>query len=385
MIKTVVVLGGGTGGMVAANVLRKTLPKKHSVILVDRNDSHYFRPSYPLLLVNRRRPGQIARKLARLNRKGIEFIQAEVELVDPARHRVITSAGVLDYDHLVLALGAEHHPETVPGMAEGSLNPYSLEGAVRLSRELSSFRRGKIVFFIASLPYTGVIAPLEIMFLLDAYFRRRGLREQVELTQVTPEQAPFPLAGPQVGESVRTAMERRGIKLVTGARVLSLDLQAKRLVLDHGITVPGDLFLGIPSHWGPSLLRDTGLVEEGGWVTVDPETLETRVEQVYAVGDTAAIKLPVMQVWAPKAGIFAHYQAEVVARNIASIIAGGKPRFRYFGKAAGVVMLTGMGQGRIASVNYYAEPGPRFVLLRPSRAASWVKTAFEKYWLNFWI
>jgi sulfide:quinone oxidoreductase len=171
-----------------------------------------------------------------------------------------------------------------------------------------------------------------VMFLLDAFYRQRGLRGQVGLTLVTPEPAPEPLAGPKVGESIRKMMEQRGIELITQAKVLSLDLGRKSLALDHGIDVPGDLFIGVPPHWGPSVLRDSGLAEEGGWIAVDPHTLETRADRVFAIGDAAAIKLPVMKVWAPKAGIFAHYQAEVVARNIASMIAGEIPSFRYTAK-----------------------------------------------------
>jgi sulfide:quinone oxidoreductase len=332
--KTVVVLGGGVGGVVASNVLRKTLPKKHRVVLVDRNDRHNFRSSLPLLLVNKRRPAQISRKLENLRRKGIDFIQAEISQLDTGRRTVETSGGELDYDYLVVSLGAEHHPETVPGMAAGSYNPWSFEGASRLRQKLAAFKRGKIVMFAASLPFTCPPAPYETMFLLDEYFRRRGLRGQVDLTLVTPEPTPEPLAGPKVGDSVRRMLEQRGIELITQARVLSLHSHngSGSLLLDHGISIPGDLFLGIPPHWGPSVLRDSGLVEEGGWITVDPDTLEARADRVYGIGDAAAVKLPVMKVWAPKAGIFAHYQAEVVGRNIACMIAGEKPRFRYTGK-----------------------------------------------------
>lgn len=332
MSNTVLVLGGGIGGIAAANVLAKTLPKKNRVILVDRNDRHSFRGSFPLLLANRRRPAQITRKLEGLRRKGIEFIQAEVKCLDTGRRAVETSRGSLPYDYLILSPGAEFHPEAVPGMSEGSDNPWSFGGAVRLRRKLAAFKRGNIVLFIASLPISCSSAAYETIFLLDAYFRARSLRGRVDLTLVTPEPAPEPLAGPKVGESVRSMLEQRGIRLITQARVLSLDRETGRLILDHGITVPGDLFLGVPPHWGPSFLRDSGLVEPGGWITVDPEILETRAERVYGIGDAAAIRLPVMKVWAPKAGIFAHYQAEVAARNIACLIAGERPRFRYTGK-----------------------------------------------------
>jgi sulfide:quinone oxidoreductase len=152
------------------------------------------------------------------------------------------------------------------------------------------------------------------------------------LTIVTPDFTPEPLAEPKVGESVRRMLEQRGINLITEAKVLSLDPEAKKLILDHGINVAGDLFLGIPSQWGPSVLRDTGFVEKGGWIKVDPHTLQTGLINVFAIGDVTALRLPVIQNWAPKAGIYAHYQAEVVARNIASLLQGKKPIHRYKGK-----------------------------------------------------
>ncbi len=385
MGKTILILGGGTGGVAAANVLGKTVGRRHQVVLVDRNDSHFFLASYPLVMIGRRRPEQVKRKLKNLERKGVAFFQAEVKSINTTCRRVETDRGALSYDYLVIALGAEHHPETVPGQAEGAYNPYNFADLNRLRQRLASFKRGKIVVFISSLPYTGVIAPWEIIFLLEDFFRQRGFERQVKLTLATPEPLPLPLAGPKVGDSIRRMMQQRGINLITQVRVLNLDQKGGSLILDHGITLPADLFIGIPSHWGPSALRDSELTVKGGWVRVHPHTLETGADGVFAIGDAAATVLPLSQVWAPKAGFFAHYQAEVVARNIALILAGKKPVFRFTGKAAGAVMLTSLNQGRFASVNYHALPWPRVSLLRPTRAAYLAKIAFEKYWLARWF
>ncbi|MGI6036867.1 MAG: NAD(P)/FAD-dependent oxidoreductase [Limnochordia bacterium] len=384
MGKTILILGGGTGGVVAANVLRKTLPMEHRVIVVDRNRNHYFQASYPLVLVNLRRPAQIVQRLERLEKKGIEFVQAEVQRVDFARRYVKTNQGRINYDYLIIALGAEQHLETVPGQAHRAYNPFDFYDVCRLRFLLSRLTRGHIVLYIANLPYTGVIAPFEIMFLLDAYLRQRGCRPNVRLSFVTPEPLPLSLAPPKVGQSVLRMMERRGIEVISQAKVLALDPRKKHLLLDGGLKIPGNLFLGIPSHWGPGLLRDTSLAPTG-WIETDPHTLTTQVEGVYAVGDGVATRVPVNGAWAPKAGSFAHYQAEVVARNIASMILGGSPRWRYTGKAAGAVMLTGLGRGRLVSVNYYDPRGVKLSLLRPTRTAYWVKVAFEKYWLTRWF
>ncbi|MEW5921038.1 MAG: FAD-dependent oxidoreductase [Bacillota bacterium] len=332
-MSTVLVLGGGTGGVVAANVLSKTLDKKkHMIKLVDRKDSHVFLSSYPMLMINKRKPQAITRKLERLGKKGIEVIQAEVEKINLERSSVQTGNGLIDYDYLIISLGAEHHLETVPGFAEGAYNVYNFDDLIRLSGRLKAFNKGKIVFFISSLPFVCPPAPYEMIFLLDAYLRQRGIRDNIELTLVTPEPTPEPLGGPRVGESVRNMMKQRGIGLFTEAKVLSLDNTAKSLLLDQGINLEADLFLGIPSHWGPTVLRETGLVEPGGWIKTDPHTLQTDWEKVFGVGDATALRLPVMGTLAPKAGIFAHYQAEVVARNIALLIQGKKPKHRYTAK-----------------------------------------------------
>ncbi len=333
ILSTVLILGGGTGGVVAANVLSKALDKKkHQIKLVDRKDSHIFQSSYPLLMVNKRKPQAISRKLDRLSKKGIEFIQAEVEKISPERSSVQTDKGMIDYDYLIISLGAEHHPETVPGFAEGAYNVYNFDDLVRLSSHLRTLRQGKIVLFISSLPFVCPPAPYEMIFLLDAYFRQRGIRNNIELTLITPEPTPDPLAGPKVGESVRRMMKQRDIGIITEAKILSLDAANKTLVLDQGIYKEADLFLGIPPHWGPTVMRDTAMVEEGGWIKVDQHTLQTKHEKVFAVGDATALRLPVMGTFAIKAGIFAHYQAEVVARNITSTMQGKNPHFRYTGK-----------------------------------------------------
>jgi sulfide:quinone oxidoreductase len=380
-MSTVVILGGGTGGVVCANVLGKTLGKGHRVVLVDRKDSHVFMGSYPLLMINKRKAEDITRKLENLAKKGVEFIHSEVKKVLTEQSAVQTDSGYIEYDYLIISLGAEHHPETVPGFAEGAYNIYNFDDVIRLGSHLKTIRGGKIVLFISSLPIICPSAPYEIVFLLDEYFRERGIRDKVELSLVTPEQSPFPLAGPRVGASFRRMLQERRIGLTTNARVLTLDPSSKTLALDQGINVQADLFLGIPSHWGPTVMRSTGLVEEGGWLEVDPYTLETKRKNVFAIGDATGLRLPVMNVFAPKAGIFAHYQAEVVSRNIALLIKGEKARFRYTAKGL-CIMNTGFGRARYSTVRYFTKPKPFITLLRPARWAYWAKLAFEKYWLT---
>lgn len=331
MQKTLI-LGGGIGGIVASNVLKKAMGSSMQVIVVEREPQHYFASSFPLLMIGERTAPDITRDLQRLERKGIELVFSEVKELDLSGHRVLTERGALAYDYLVIALGVEYHPETVPGFSEYALNVYQLQDVININQRLNKFSSGHIVLFISSLPYKCPPAPYEIMFLLDQLFRRRGLRNQVKLTLVTPDYTPEPLAGPKVGQSVRKMLAAKGVELITEARVLAVEKNA--LILDHGTRIPADLFLGIAPHWTPEVLRNTDLVDSSGYVEVDLRTLETGYAGVYAIGDTAAIRLPLIGAYAPKAGIFAHYQAEVVARNIASVARGLSPKFRYTGKGA---------------------------------------------------
>lgn len=262
------------------------------------------------------------------------------------------------------------------------MNAYEFEDVIKINQCIQDFYSGKIVFFISSLPVKCPPAPYEMVLMLDQFFRQRGLRNKVELTMVTPEISPEPLAGPKVGRSVRKMLSERSIKLITGAKILSVRKNA--LILDQGTVIDGNLFIGVASHWTPKVLRNTNLVDSRGFVKVNSSTLETNLPNVYAIGDATAIKLPVIEAYAPKAGIFAHYQGEVVARNIARLAQGLSSKYRYIGKGA-CIMYTGFHRARYSTVHYFTKPAPFITLLRPSIPSYLAKIAFEKYWLNCWI
>ncbi len=249
---------------------------------------------------------------------------------DFAGHRVVTDKGDLDYDYLIISLGVEFHHETVPGFREFVLNPYDFKDISKINKELNDFTSGKIVLFISSLPYKCPPAPYEIMLLLDQFFRQRGIRHKVRLTVVTPEYSPEPLAGPKAGQRLRKMLAQRGVELITEAKILEAEKNA--LVLDHDARIPADLLLGIAPQWTAEAIRNTDIVDKNGFIYVDRFTMETKYKGVYAIGDAAAIKLPFMGAYAPKAGIFAHAQAKVVARNIALLAEGSPPEFCYDGK-----------------------------------------------------
>lgn len=331
MQKKALILGGGVGGIVASNVLKKALGNDIDVTVVDKEASHYYASSYPLLLIGKRKPEDISRKLNRLERKGVKFFQARVTGLNLPGRQAVTNRGILPYDYLVIALGTGYKPENTPGFTENAYNIWDFQGVVKAREALVNFKEGHVVVFISSVPYKCPPAPYEIMFLLDQFFRQQGNRNKVKLTIITPDPTPEPLAGPLVGQSVRKMLAQKGIELRTEAKVLRIEPGA--VILDNG-KVTGDLFLGVPSHHTPEVLQNTGLVDDAGYVIVDQHTLQTNFPNVYAVGDATAIRLPVIGTYAPKAGIFAHYQSEVVARNIALLVRGKRPTYRYAGNGA---------------------------------------------------
>ncbi|NLM20576.1 MAG: FAD-dependent oxidoreductase [Peptococcaceae bacterium] len=380
-MKRTLILGGGSGGVVAANILKKLVGRTMRVTLVDRETNHYFASSYPRVIIGERQPNQIIKGLKSLENKRIEFRHCEVKELDLAGHRVITDKHDLEYDYLIISLGVEYNLDTVPGFRENAFNVYDFQDVVKVNQKLREFSAGKIVLFISSLPYKCPPGPYEIMLLIDQYFRQRGIRHKVKLTVVTPEKSPESLAGPKISQKLRKMLLDRGIELIAEAKILAVEKNA--LILDHDAKIPADLLLGIASHWTPQAIRNTDLVDKNGFINVDPFTLETKYKGVYAIGDAAAIKTPVMGVYAPKAGIFAHMQAKVVARNIASMAQGSKPESYYDGKGF-CIINTGFGQGCYTSVHYYKKP-PTFTFIRPTKAAYLLKVGFEKYWLNCWF
>lgn len=319
--KRVVILGGGVGGVVAANRLRKALGKEHQVTVIDQTHTHSFAPSYLWLMVGQRKPEGISRELGRLERKGIEFKQASVQRIDTGRSVVTTDKGEEAYDYLVVSLGARMAPEALPGFAEGARSFYTLADAVKLRDALPQFKGGKVVVMVSSMPFKCPPAPYEAALLLDAYFRQRRIRDKVDFHIYTPEPQPMPVMGPVVGAMVKGLLATRGISYHPGAKATAIAADKHAISFEKGDSVKYDFLVGIPPHACPEAVKASGLTNGGPWVPADPRTLKTKHPNVWAIGDVTAVPLP-NKMMLPKAGVFAHAEAEVVAASIAHEITG---------------------------------------------------------------
>lgn len=377
--KTILILGGGVGGLTTANALRRRLGSAHRVVLVERRATHLFAPSLLWLMTGDRRREQLTRELERMVRPGVEIVRADVEEIDPDRGRIVADGRELGYDGLVVALGADLAPEALPGYAAAAHDFFDLDGAARLSEALWNFSGGRIVVAVTALPYKCPAAPYEAALLIDELLRRRGLREGSTVSVVTPEPQPMPVAGPAMGEAVTALLAERGIGYMANRPVQAIDPDARELVFVDGSREPFDLLAAVPPHQAPAAVASSPLAGAAGWIPVDARTLRTRFDGVYALGDVAAITLTNGKPL-PKAGVFAHGEALAVARTLTAEIQGGQPAT--FDGAGYCWLELGGGRAAFASGDFYAEPVPAVQLRRPGRGWHLGKVLFERYWMG---
>ena len=381
--KTVLVLGGGIGGSVAARRLRQMLAPEHRVILVERESAHVFAPSFLWLMVGARSARQISRPMTALAKRGIELVQGAIEHVDPMKRVVRVDGRELAGDYLVIALGADLAPEAIPGLAHAGHNFYSLSGAESLREARLHVRSGRIVVLVSAMPFKCPGAPNEAAMLLEHDCRKRGVREQTKLDLYTAEPGPMPVAGPTVSSALRQMIEAKGIGYHPNHAVTSVDPGQRRISFANGATADFDLLAYVPPHRAPQVVREAGMCGESGWVPVDRGTMETKFPGVFAIGDVTGIMLASIGKPLPKAGVFAHKQAEVVAHNIVRAITGKGEERRFIGDGE-CFLETGTGRAAFGSGNFYADPAPQIRLKQPSVLLHLGKVAYEKLWLYRW-
>ncbi len=384
--KTIIVLGGGVGGLVAVNELRRLLGREHRVLLVEKTLQHAFAPSFLWLMTGDRLKAQITRDVRKLVRPGVELIEGEALAINPTDRRVETTAKTLNSDHLIISLGAELATEMIPGLRDTSHTFFTAEGAVKLHEALSSFGGGKIAIVIAAMPYKCPGAPHEGAMLIADFFRKRRMRDKVDIHLFTPEPQPMPVAGPELGEAVRQMLEMKGIVFQPSHTLTGLDPQSRELRFEANEPFVYDLLVAIPPHRSPFVVRQSGLANEAGWIPMNQATLETKSPNVYAIGDVTAIPLPGrwkpdVPLMLPKAGVFAHAQAQIVAHRIAQDIAGVGERPEFC--ADGYCMLeAGEELAGFAYGNFFAAPAPQVQLHKIGKNWHRGKVLFEKWWLT---
>jgi sulfide:quinone oxidoreductase len=365
----VVVIGGGVGGTLVANLLSKELGRETNVTVVDPTGMHHYQPGYLYLALGQANGRWLARDERTLLRRDVDLVVDEAIRVDPDTGLVqLARGGTLEWDHLVIATGARLMHDEVPGLVQGAHGFYSLDGAQRLREELGRFRGGRVLVGVAGIPYKCPPAPVEFVFMLEEYLRKRGIRDRSEVTLLSPLNRAFTIES--ASKVIQPVLEERGIGLATFFNVEEVDPSAHTVSSLEGEKAEYDLLVLVPPHRGQTLVTDSNLGDASGWIPTDRFTLQVQDhEHIFAMGD--ATNLPIS-----KSGSTAHFEAPVVASRIASLVRGSAPKTNYGGRVM-CFLETGDRKATVLRFDYEHPPAP------PAPSVIWhsAKWMFNRlYW-----
>jgi sulfide:quinone oxidoreductase len=389
-MKKLLILGAGTAGTMVANKLSHLLDlAEWQITVVDQEQVHYYQPGFlfiPFGFYGRR---DVIKTKRDFIPHGVHMILAPIESIDPEHNRVRLGGDdrrTLSYDFLVIATGADVHPEQTPGLADGEWGKtihtfYTFDGALALARQLKDWKGGRLVVNVVENPIKCPVAPLEFLMLADWFFHEQGIRDRVELIYATPLSGAFtkPIAARHLG----FLLEQKHITVEPDFLVEHVDPDAKRLVSYDEREVEYDLLVSIPLNMGADAVRVSGLGDELNFVPVDKHTfLHAKFANIFALGDAAAIPTS-------KAGSVAHFAVETFGENFVRHSDGREMVPAYDGHA-NCFIESGFGKGLLIDFNYTTEPLPGryplpgigpFTLLEESQANHWGKLIFRwMYW-----
>lgn len=375
----VLVLGAGTGGIITAKELIKNCRKQggttpERVYIFDKEDKNVFAPSLLWLMVGKRKKENVFRNTNRISRSGATVVLGEITQVDPENISVTSNGKIYKGDYMVVSLGVEQVSEYQ--LDQCGYDFFTMDGADAFYQKLQHFIGGKIAVLIPSLPFKCPAAPYEAAMLIESFIRKKGLKDKTEIALYTPEPGPMAVAGEKLSGAVKQMLLQKGIQYYPAHQLTAHGKNS--LTFANGQVASFDLLAYTPGHRCPSVIRHSKLAGNSGWIDVNRQTLETAFPRVYAIGDNAYIPLE-MSKPLPKAGVFAHYQAEVVASNIARQINGQIPDKQFNGDGQCFLEM-GDGRAGYAYGNFYTSPYPDVKLREPGYRWHFAKVLFEKYW-----
>jgi len=319
----------------------------------------------------------VVHRFADVVKPGVQMVQAEVTAIDPHAKRVETTAGAFEGDLLVVALGADLHPELTPGLLEDEQAHefYTVAGAFALAEVLERFEGGRVVIGVTGTPFKCPPAPSETTLLTHEHLETKGVLDRSSIHLVMPLGVPIP-PSPQASTTILESFAEKGITFHGGVLITGLDPERHVALISDGSELPYDLFLAVPVHRAPAVVVESGLTEDG-WIPVEPLTLETRFPDVYAVGD-------VTSVGTPKAGVFAEGQAVVVADAILSRARSQQSELRYDGHG---ICYMEFGHEQIGMVDVFFQAGstPHGDLIGPSTDLMAEKATFGTSRIARWF
>jgi len=353
-MKRLLILGAGTAGTMVANHMRNKLPSGWSMAVIDPEPEHLYQPDLLFIPFGTQTPARAKRSRAGTLR-GVEWIRQPVAAIEPdAKQLVLENGERLPYDLLVLATGSRTRPEETEGLT-GPLwhsqihDFYTLKGATVLQGALKDFKGGRLVLNIVEMPIKCPVAPLEFAFLADDYFKRRGMRDEVELVYVTPLDSAF--TKPICSRELHGMLDDRQIRVEPDFNTSEVDNEHRVLRSWDQRSIDFDMLVTIPTHGGAPVIGASGMGDELDFVPTQKHTLAARDhDSIFVIGD--ATNLP-----SSKAGSVAHFQSEVVVENLLRSM-DGRSLEEGFDGHSNCFIESGAGKAMLIDFNYDTEPLP---------------------------
>lgn len=353
-MKKAIILGAGTAGTIMANQLSKKLEKdKWDIVIIDQNEQHYYQPGFLFLPFDIYKPEDIVKPISKFIPKNVTYINEKIEKIEGEKNKVIMEKGDShEYDILIIATGARIAPEEVKGMKgeewfKSVFDFYTYDGALALRNKLREWEGGKLVVHITEMPIKCPVAPLEFAFLADSYFKHKNTRQNVEITYVTPLSGAF--TKPKATAALDHLLVEKNIAIETDFAIAEVDNQGKKIIDYGGKEIPFDLLVTVPTNKGDDLMERSGLGDDLNFVPTNKNTLQSLAyENVFVIGD--ATNIP-----ASKAGSVAHFESEVLVKNILNYIDGVPLENAYDGHA-NCFVETGNSKALLIDFNYTHEP-----------------------------
>lgn len=373
--------------MVANKLIRLLDRDEWQITIVDQDATHYYQPGFLFLPFGMYTRNDVVKPKRDFVPCGVELVMAPIEMIETAQNRVRLGNGrTLSYDFLIIATGADIHPEQTPGLGEHEWGKsihtfYSFEGALALFKHLRTWPGGRLVVNVVENPIKCPVAPLEFLMLADWFFHEKGMRDRVELIYATPLSGAFtkPIASKLLGGM----LEQKGIRVVPEFIIERVEPDAKKIVAYDEQEVEYDLLVSVPLHMGAEVMGKSGLGDELNFIPVDKHTfLSNKHPNIFVLGDAAAIPTS-------KAGSVAHFAVDTFGENFVRYTEGLEMKPLFDGHT-NCFIESGFGKGLLVDFNYDTEPLPGryplpgigpFTLLEESEANHWGKLMFRwMYW-----
>ena len=379
-IPHVLILGGGFGGLSAANEIRKSLSSSQvKITIIDKKN--WFMVGFAKLWIIKgtRTFENSTGSLTGLAKKQIDFLNEEILHIDLENKNVKTTTKNLSYDFLIIAMGAALAPQKIQGLIENGMNLYDYKQSEEIHNKIRKLKSGTIAISIMGMPYKCPPAPFEASLIIDSMLREYGVRDSIQIHFYSPAPITLPAAGPEISKQILDLINSETIIFHDSSKIKSVE--PNKLIFQNG-EASFDLLLAVPPHVVPDVILESGLAKENNFIPIDRDC-KTPHENVYAIGDVTTLKVT-DTIAVPKAGVFAEGEGLVVAQNIISKIQSKEESALFDGKG-GCFIESGRDTASLIEVDMFSGPKPSTKLTESTSEHLDEKLQFEKDRLSNWL